>query len=72
MWEEEVWCCLFLFIAHSHLIPLRLVDKDINFVLAVVVFVQQISAHLIHYSPSIVERALLLNGISGDDLITYD
>ncbi len=53
---------------------LRLTDKDIHFLLAVAVFVLQILTLLIHYSQCIVERerALLLNGIIGDDLISHD
>lgn len=51
---------------------LHLPGKDIIFLLAVAVFVQQILTLLIHYSQCIVERALLLNGISRDDLISHD
>lgn len=68
----KVFYCLFLFIPHLHHTTLHLPGKDINFLLAVAVFVQQILTLLIHYSQCIVERALRLNGISGDDLISHD
>lgn len=51
---------------------LHLPVKDINFLLAVDVFVWRLLALLFHYSQSIVERALPLKGIRGDDLISYD
>lgn len=71
---------LLFYFYSSHICTLKtlhLPDKDINFLLVAAVFfffffARRMLTLLIHYSQCIVERALLLNGISRDDLISHD
>lgn len=68
----KAWSWLFFIIPHGHGTMLHLQGEDINFLLAVAVFVQQILTLLIHYSQCIVGRAMHYKGISRDDMISRD